>query len=99
MAKKNTDSHVSFLNESELEEEKENLEIQKKLFEEQRANFWKERNAFTEAAIRLHKEVIYVVLIRTVFIKYATDIDMFFNGLNNFILVLIHTINSRVSIL
>ena len=62
MAKKDTDSQLSFLNESEIEEEKENLEMQKKLFEEQKATFCKERNAFTEAAIRLHREVIQLKL-------------------------------------
>lgn len=46
----------SFLRESHLLKEKENLSEQKRLFFEEKANFEKERQAYTEAAIRLGKE-------------------------------------------
>ncbi|XP_005105528.1 afadin- and alpha-actinin-binding protein B [Aplysia californica] len=46
----------SFLHESQLLKEKENLSEQKRLFFEEKANFEKERRAYTEAAVRLGRE-------------------------------------------
>lgn len=47
----------SFLHESHLLQEKETLSEQKRCFFQEKANFEKERKHFTEAAIRLGREV------------------------------------------
>ena len=59
MSRKSLDGQASFLNESDLIAEKDNLDVQKRLFDDQKVNFQKERNSFTEATVRLHKEVTY----------------------------------------
>ena len=48
---------LSILQTSELYEEKERLETERKFFLEQKNNFEEERKKFTEAAIRLAQEV------------------------------------------
>ena len=45
------------LNESALWEDKQLLERERDLFKQQQENFYRERSSFTEAAIRLAKEV------------------------------------------
>ena len=47
----------SFLHESQLLHEKDMLAREKKLFYEERAHFEQERKLFTEAAIKLGREV------------------------------------------
>ncbi len=47
----------SFLHETQLLDEKECLSEQKKLFYQEKANFEEERRKFTEAAIKLGREV------------------------------------------
>ena len=47
----------SFLHESHLLQERETLSEQKRCFFQEKANFEKERKMFTEAAIRLGREV------------------------------------------
>lgn len=51
------DETAAFLNDCYTLEEKERLKVEWRLFEEQKRNFEKERTNFTEAAIRLGREV------------------------------------------
>ena len=45
------------MSDSQLLEDRDSLEVERKLFKEQKANFDEERRVFTDAAIRLGREV------------------------------------------
>ena len=57
---------LSILTDSQLEKEQENLHTEKEMFLQQKANFEEERKLYTEAVIRLGKEVLIGFIVKHV---------------------------------
>ena len=63
------------MSDSQLLEDRDSLEVERKLFKEQKANFDEERRVFTDAAIRLGREVGKIFVFFLVHVDLIMSLD------------------------